>query len=60
VNAYRAAYELGVAQSRILGAKNPFLPAELHTRRMLLAQCWRAGRLHDMPASFRSDAEVIV
>lgn len=57
MNAYRAAYELGVAQSRILDATNPYLPAELYTRRMMLAQCWRAGRLHDMPASFNRGSD---
>lgn len=55
MNAYERAYRLGVAQSRVLGARNPWLPADLHTKRMMLAQCWRAGRLHDMPESFNRE-----
>jgi len=58
VNAYRSAYELGVAQSRTIGARNPYLPAELYTREMLLAQCWHAGRVHDMPASFKTEGVI--
>ncbi|MFE5708129.1 hypothetical protein [Rhodococcus koreensis] len=58
MNAYRAAYLDGVAQSRTIGARNPYLPAELYTRRMLLAQCWNAGRVHDMPESFKTDGVI--
>ncbi|OUS97376.1 hypothetical protein [Rhodococcus sp. NCIMB 12038] len=58
MNAYQAAYELGVAQSRNLGARNPWLPAEPNTKRMILAQCWNKGRVHDMPESFQFDDEV--
>ncbi|MBV6763058.1 hypothetical protein [Rhodococcus opacus] len=58
MNEYRAAYLDGVAKSRTLGARNPYLPADLHTKRMMLAQCWRAGRLHDMPASFKSEGVI--
>lgn len=49
VNPFKAAYLAGVASSRVLGAKNPYAPAEPNTRRMMLAQCWLKGRLHDMP-----------
>ncbi|MFE5708852.1 hypothetical protein [Rhodococcus koreensis] len=55
VNAFKAAYLDGVAKSRTLGARNPHTPAEPYTREMLLAQCWWAGRLHDMPESFNHD-----
>ncbi|QHE74515.1 MULTISPECIES: hypothetical protein [unclassified Rhodococcus (in: high G+C Gram-positive bacteria)] len=58
MNTYERAYRLGVAQSRTLGARNPFRPAKLHTREILLAQCWRAGRLHDMLASFKTDGVI--
>lgn len=50
---YRIAYLAGVAASRDLTARNPYLPAEIGTRRMRLAQVWHKGRLHDMPAAFR-------
>ena len=54
VNAFKAAYLDGVAKSRVIGARNPYLPAEPNTRRMLLAQCWNKGRVHDMPDAFRT------
>ncbi|MBA8958190.1 hypothetical protein JOJ86_001481 [Rhodococcus percolatus] len=54
-NAYRVAYERGRAESRVIGAVNPYLPAEVGTPQMWLAQCWNRGRVADMPASFDVD-----
>ena len=54
-NTYRAAYERGRAESRVIGAVNPYLPAEVGTPGMWLAQCWNRGRVADLPASFDVD-----
>lgn len=52
-DSFRDAYLAGVAASRTPRAENPYLPADLNTRRMLLAKVWRKGRLHDLPDSFK-------